>query len=75
MLKDKKPMDFLSFKNYSYASAQVFSHRRWSCVGEAGFFLDPLYSTGSDFIAMTNTVTVVLVEPAGIRNGTLVRAV
>ena len=61
-LKDKEPMDFLTFKNYSYASAQVFSHRRWSCVGEAGFFLDPLYSTGSDFIATTNTVTVEMIR-------------
>lgn len=61
-LKDKEPMDFLSFKNYSYASAQVFSHRRWSCVGEAGFFLDPLYSTGNDFIAVTNTVTVEMIR-------------
>ena len=61
-LKDRKPLDFLSFKNYSYASAQVFSHRRWSCVGEAGFFLDPLYSTGSDFIAITNTVTVEMIR-------------
>ena len=34
-LKDKEPLDFLTFKNYSYASAQVFSHRRWSCVGDA----------------------------------------
>jgi len=61
-LKDKLPLDFLSLKNYSYASAQVFSHRRWSCVGESGFFLDPLYSTGSDFIATTNTVTVEMIR-------------
>ena len=61
-LKDKEPLDFLSFKNYSYASAQVFSHNRWSCVGEAGFFLDPLYSVGSDFIATTNTVTVEMIR-------------
>jgi flavin-dependent dehydrogenase len=61
-LKDKEPLDFLTFKNYSYASAQVFSHKRWSCVGEAGFFLDPLYSVGSDFIATTNTVTVEMIR-------------
>ena len=71
-LKDKEPLDFLSFKNYSYASAQVFSHRRWSCVGEAGFFLDPLYSVGSDFIATTNTVTVEMIRRD--RAGTLTEA-
>jgi len=60
--KDKKPLDFLSLKNYSYTSAQVFSHRRWSCVGESGFFLDPLYSVGTDFIAITNTITVEMIR-------------
>jgi len=61
-IRDEEPMDFLSLKNYSYASAQVFSHQRWSCVGEAGFFLDPLYSVGSDFIAMGNTITVEMIR-------------
>jgi flavin-dependent dehydrogenase len=61
-IKDEEPLDFLSFKNYSYASAQVFSHQRWSCVGEAGFFLDPLYSVGSDMIATGNTITVEMIR-------------
>ncbi len=61
-IRDEPPMDFLSLKRYSYASAQVFSHRRWTCVGEAGFFLDPLYSYGSDFIAVTNTLTVEMIR-------------
>ena len=61
-LRELTPLDFISFKNYSYASAQVFSHHRWSCVGEAGFFLDPLYSIGGDFIAITNTLTVELIR-------------
>src|SRR5215204_5178237 len=61
-IKDEKPLDFLSYKNYSYASAQVFSHQRWSCVGEAGFFLDPLYSVGSDYIAIGNTITVEMIR-------------
>jgi len=61
-IRDEPPLDFLSIKNYSYASAQVFSHQRWSCVGEAGFFLDPLYSLGSDFIAMGNTITVEMIR-------------
>jgi len=61
-IKDKEPLDFLSYKNYSYASAQIFSHQRWSCVGEAGFFLDPLYSVGSDFIAVGNSITVEMIR-------------
>lgn len=66
-IREETPMDFLSLKRYSYASAQVFSGQRWTCVGEAGFFLDPLYSYGSDFIAVTNTLTVELIrrEQAG----------
>ncbi len=70
---NKTPLDFLSLKHYSYASAQVFSHQRWSCVGEAGFFLDPLYSVGSDFIAVTNTLTVELIRRD--RAGTLTETV
>ena len=61
-LQGRVPLDFLSIKNYSYTSAQVFSCQRWSCVGESGFFLDPLYSIGSDFIATTNTVTVEMIR-------------
>lgn len=61
-IKDEPPLDFISFKGYSYGSAQVFSHKRWSSVGEAGFFLDPLYSVGNDFICITNTTTVELIK-------------
>lgn len=61
-IRAEEPLDFLSLKNCSYASAQVFSHRRWSCVGEAGFFLDPLYSVGTDFIAIENTITVEMIR-------------
>lgn len=57
-----EPLDFHSIKNYSYHSRQIFSHRRWTCVGEAAIFLDPLYSLGSDFIAITNTITVEMVR-------------
>lgn len=71
-IRDEPPLDFLSLKRYSYASAQIFSHQRWSCVGEAGFFLDPLYSIGSDFIAITNTLTVEMIRRD--RAGTLTEA-
>jgi flavin-dependent dehydrogenase len=55
-------LDFLRLQNASYASKQVFSHHRWSCVGEAGVFLDAFYSPGSDYIAYTNTITTRLIE-------------
>jgi flavin-dependent dehydrogenase len=47
--------DFLEVEDFSYGCKQVFSADRWCLTGEAGAFLDPLYSPGSDFIAMSNT--------------------
>lgn len=48
-------MDFLYFRNFSYGCKQVFSQERWALTGDAGWFLDPFYSPGSDFIAIGNT--------------------
>ncbi len=53
--KRDKLQDFMFFKNFSYGCKQVFSGQRWALTGEAGLFLDPFYSPGSDFIAMGNT--------------------
>jgi hypothetical protein len=39
----------------------VFSGQRWALTGEAGLFLDPFYSPGSDFIAIANTFITELV--------------
>jgi len=47
--------DFLKIEDFSYGCKQVFSADRWCLTGEAGAFLDPLYSPGSDFIALSNT--------------------
>jgi flavin-dependent dehydrogenase len=47
--------DFLAIKRYSIECKQVFSAGRWGITGEAGFFLDPFYSPGSDFIGFGNT--------------------
>ena len=46
------PLDFRCMRRYSYSSRQVFSHRRWACVGEAGVFADPYYSTGTDIMGV-----------------------
>ena len=48
-------LDFNFFKNVSYGCREVFSSKRWAITGEAGVFLDPFYSPGSDFIAISNT--------------------
>ena len=54
--------DFLKLENFSYACKQLFSAAdRWCLTGEAGAFLDPFYSPGSDFIAIGNTLTTDLV--------------
>jgi flavin-dependent dehydrogenase len=54
--------DFLKVEDFSYGCKQAFSGRdRWCLVGEAGAFLDPFYSPGSDFIALSNTFTTDLV--------------
>ncbi len=54
--------DFAFFKHFSYGCKQVFSADRWALTGEAGLFLDPFYSPGSDFIAIGNTYICELIE-------------
>lgn len=72
-------LDFAFLKRVSYGCKQVFGAECWALTGEAGAFLDPFYSPGSDFIAMGNRYIVELVardlagQPlaahAGIFNG------
>ena len=57
-----KMQDFLAIKNIAYGARQVFSSDRWALTGEAGVFLDPFYSPGSDFIAIGNTMVGKLIE-------------
>ncbi|MCB1554437.1 MAG: NAD(P)/FAD-dependent oxidoreductase [Xanthomonadales bacterium] len=47
--------DFGFLRRVSYGCRQLFSAQRWALTGEAGAFLDPFYSPGSDFIAIANT--------------------
>jgi flavin-dependent dehydrogenase len=56
-----KLMDFRFLRGFSYGCSRVFSGDRWALTGEAGVFLDPFYSPGSDFIAIANTYIVELV--------------
>jgi flavin-dependent dehydrogenase len=61
--------DFAFFRRFSYDCSQVFSPDRWALAGEAGRFLDPFYSPGSDFIAIGNTYITELIarDRAGLR--------
>ncbi len=54
--------DFMFLRHFSYNCKQVFSADRWAITGEAGMFLDPFYSPGSDFIAISNGYICDLVE-------------
>jgi flavin-dependent dehydrogenase len=56
-------MDFAFFRQFSYGCKQVFSgQQRWALTGDAGLFLDPFYSPGSDFIAIANTFITDLIQ-------------
>lgn len=48
-------MDFRVMKKYSHGATQVFDGtQRWCVTGDAGVFLDPLYSSGLDLVAIGN---------------------
>ena len=53
--KRDKLQDFAFLKHFSYGCRKLFSGSRWAITGEAGVFLDPFYSPGGDFIAISNT--------------------
>ena len=55
-------LDFRFLQNFSHGCKQVFSDERWFLTGEAGVFLDPFYSPGSDLIAISNTFVTNIIE-------------
>lgn len=59
-----KLQDFRVMKDYAYSCEQVFSEDRWCLAGEAGVFLDPLYSPGLDLIAISNGLITDLITHA-----------
>ena len=54
--KRDRLQDFRALKQYAYGCKRVFSAERWALTGEAGVFVDPLYSPGTDFIGMGNSL-------------------
>ncbi|MCX4884625.1 MULTISPECIES: NAD(P)/FAD-dependent oxidoreductase [unclassified Streptomyces] len=59
-----KLLDFKVMRNYSYGCEQVYSEQGWCLTGEAGIFLDPLYSPGFDVISLSNGLITDLVTRA-----------
>jgi flavin-dependent dehydrogenase len=57
-LPNREVLDFGGYRDFSYDCAQTISSARWAMTGEAGRFTDPLYSPGSDLIAIYNTLVV-----------------
>jgi len=67
-LRQRKVLDHGSYKDFSYGCARTIHPGRWALSGEAGRFTDPLYSPGSDFIALYNTMIIdaITTDPAGL---------
>jgi flavin-dependent dehydrogenase len=55
-------LDFKALKNLPYLVSQIASHRRWSCVGDAAVFADPLYALAQDHISHEISITSKLIE-------------
>ncbi|WP_336944769.1 tryptophan 7-halogenase [Asaia sp. HN010] len=76
---DKRSVDILDFgmmRNYSYIASKYISSDGWALTGEAAGFIDPLYSSGTDLIALANTmITNVITRPDGLKNIPLVNRV
>ncbi|MEM8548658.1 MAG: FAD-dependent monooxygenase, partial [Pseudomonadota bacterium] len=53
-LADHPTMDFGVLRHPSHDCRRVFDPSGWALTGESGMFLDPLYSPGTDFIAIAN---------------------
>jgi flavin-dependent dehydrogenase len=61
-LESQEIKDFLCLRKYAHTVARAWSEERWALVGEAGAFVDPLYSPGSDFIAFANCFTTEMIR-------------
>lgn len=64
-LPKRKILDEGRMLDFSYGSRQTISSQRWAMVGESGRFSDPLYSPGTDLIAIYNTLIVDAIQARG----------
>ena len=51
----EKLMDFKVMKHFAYDTKQFYAADKWALTGEAGAFMDPFYSPGTDLIALSNS--------------------
>lgn len=62
----EEQLDFKVMKHFAYDTKQFYSSDKWALTGEAGAFMDPFYSPGSDFIALGNSwITDLIVRDTG----------
>ncbi|HRC84290.1 MAG TPA: lycopene cyclase family protein [Thermoanaerobaculia bacterium] len=61
-LRHRKVLDASGYRSYAHDCGETLSAERWAMTGEAGRFTDPLYSPGSDLIAIYNTLVVDAIE-------------
>ncbi len=61
LLGEAEPLDAMGYAKVPYGGGAFFGTDRWARVGEANAFSDPLYSPGSDFIAIENDFTTALI--------------
>ncbi len=54
LLANAKNIDIGSYTQIAYGTSRFFHPDRWGLTGEAATSADPLYSPGSDFIALEN---------------------
>ena len=52
--REDQVLDFLKIENFSHGCERCFSPERWAMTGDAGVFVDPLFSPGSNYIAFCN---------------------
>jgi 2-polyprenyl-6-methoxyphenol hydroxylase-like FAD-dependent oxidoreductase len=57
-LPQRNVLHFAALRDYAHDCRIAISDERWALTGEAGRFSDPLYSPGSDLIAIHNTLIV-----------------
>ena len=55
-LPQRKILDHGFYRDFAYDCAETLGASKWALSGEAGRFSDPLYSPGSDLIALHNTL-------------------
>jgi len=54
LLAEAKALDFGSLARIAFGTRRFLHADRWAAIGEAATAADPLYSPGSDFIALEN---------------------